>query len=377
MRAQETGCAAVLAAHARSVEAEYLLRTGWAAEVVAPRDVVRQRISVRHHRRLRPRPRARRRGPLRAAADRGVQRCCARRCRRGRCWCRRLASATPPGSPATAAVRRPCAPPATGRSASADPTVLPSAPGAPPRRPGWTCAECGGRGLRAPVLGDARTAEEIGRALPGVTVRSRPRGSGVLAEVDDTPGRSSWPLPARSRWPAAATPRWCCSTPGSCSARLGPARHRGGRTPLGQRRRAGAVPPPTAVASSRSATPRTRVCRRWCAGTRAGSRAARSRSASRPTCRRPRGSPPSPVSPTTSSRRWPTLQLPAGAEVLGPVPVEWGRDVARRGVRCATSYACRAPPVRRSPPPSVQLQAQRSARKLPHLRVEVDPAQLG
>ena len=46
MRAQETGCAALLAAHARSVEAEYLLRTGWAEEVVAPRDVVRRRVSV-------------------------------------------------------------------------------------------------------------------------------------------------------------------------------------------------------------------------------------------------------------------------------------------------------------------------------------------
>ena len=37
LRAQQTGCAAVLAAHARSVEAEYLVRTGWATEVQAPR----------------------------------------------------------------------------------------------------------------------------------------------------------------------------------------------------------------------------------------------------------------------------------------------------------------------------------------------------
>ena len=53
--------------------------------------------------------------------------------------------------------------------------------------PGWACPECGGRGLRAPVLGDARTAEEIGRAIPGVTVRQSSSGERVLAEVDDKP----------------------------------------------------------------------------------------------------------------------------------------------------------------------------------------------
>ena len=37
------------------------------------------------------------------------------------------------------------------------------------------------------MLGDARTAEEIGRALPGVTVRQSSSGERVLAEVDDQP----------------------------------------------------------------------------------------------------------------------------------------------------------------------------------------------
>ena len=46
MRAAETGCAVVLAAHARSVEAEYLLRTGWARELSAPRAVLRERVTV-------------------------------------------------------------------------------------------------------------------------------------------------------------------------------------------------------------------------------------------------------------------------------------------------------------------------------------------
>ena len=71
----------------------------------------------------------------------------------------------------------------------------------------------------------------------------------------------------------------------------------------------------------------------------------------------------------------PTLQLPAGAEVLGPVPVETRDARDEEQVR----YVVRVP---RASGPALsaalqQLQAQRSARKLPHLRIEVDPAELG
>ena len=71
------------------------------------------------------------------------------------------------------------------------------------------------------------------------------------------------------------------------------------------------------------------------------------------------------------------IELPPGAEVLGPVPVEPPRDstadvdqerfvlrVPRSG-GAALSRALQ------------DLQARRSTRKLPHLRVEVDPAELG
>jgi primosomal protein N' (replication factor Y) len=50
----------------------------------------------------------------------------------------------------------------------------------------WQCPECGHRGLRAPVLGDARTAEELGRAFPGTTVRTS-SGDAVLATVPARP----------------------------------------------------------------------------------------------------------------------------------------------------------------------------------------------
>jgi primosomal protein N' (replication factor Y) (superfamily II helicase) len=36
---------------------------------------------------------------------------------------------------------------------------------------GWTCEECNGRRLRSSVVGVDRTAEELGRAFPGVTIR--------------------------------------------------------------------------------------------------------------------------------------------------------------------------------------------------------------
>ncbi|MCW2525151.1 MAG: primosome assembly protein PriA [Pseudonocardiales bacterium] len=50
----------------------------------------------------------------------------------------------------------------------------------------WACPICGGRQLRAQVTGSVRTAEELGRAFPGVTVRSS-GGETVLATVPGQP----------------------------------------------------------------------------------------------------------------------------------------------------------------------------------------------
>ena len=60
----------------------------------------------------------------------------------------------------------------------------------------------------------------------------------------------------------------------------------------------------------------------------------------------------------------------------GPGARRW-RGPARRATSCATSSGCRAARAPRSPRALGGLQAQRSARKLPHVRVEVDPAELG
>jgi primosomal protein N' (replication factor Y) len=50
----------------------------------------------------------------------------------------------------------------------------------------WTCPQCGRRRLRAVVVGATRTAEEIGRAFPGVPVRTS-GGSNVLASIPPDP----------------------------------------------------------------------------------------------------------------------------------------------------------------------------------------------
>jgi hypothetical protein len=52
---------------------------------------------------------------------------------------------------------------------------------------GYACPRCGGRQLRASVTGARRTAEELGRAFPGVPVRTSGRDE-VLRSVPAGPG---------------------------------------------------------------------------------------------------------------------------------------------------------------------------------------------
>jgi primosomal protein N' (replication factor Y) len=50
---------------------------------------------------------------------------------------------------------------------------------------GWRCLECGHGGLRSVSVGAERTAEELGRAFPGVPLRRSTAGQGVLTTVPD------------------------------------------------------------------------------------------------------------------------------------------------------------------------------------------------
>ena len=101
----------------------------------------------------------------------------------------------------------------------------------------WACARCGSGQLRALVTGAARTAEELGRAFPGVPVRTS--GSPhVLAAVPAepalviaTPGAE--PVAPRRLRRRAAARRLGAARPAQ------PARRRGGAAPLAERGRPG------------------------------------------------------------------------------------------------------------------------------------------
>jgi primosomal protein N' (replication factor Y) (superfamily II helicase) len=50
----------------------------------------------------------------------------------------------------------------------------------------WHCPECGGRSLRSPVIGVARTAEELGKAFPGTAV-IQSSGERKILQIPDRP----------------------------------------------------------------------------------------------------------------------------------------------------------------------------------------------
>jgi primosomal protein N' (replication factor Y) (superfamily II helicase) len=184
-RAEREGTAALLGGFARSVEAQQLLRTGWAQPLGLTRDELRTRVRI----------------AVAGADDHSLDRDPHARAARLPSEVHRLVRdsltigpvlvQTPrTGYAATLACSR-CRTPARCR-ACRGPLSLPSATAPPSCRwcgtvaAAWACPECGDRGLRAPVVGEARTAEELGRAFPGAVVRVS-AGDRVLGAVDGTP----------------------------------------------------------------------------------------------------------------------------------------------------------------------------------------------
>jgi primosomal protein N' (replication factor Y) len=187
LRAELEGAAFLVGGASRSVEAQALVATGWAREVVADRATVRART---------PRVRAltsvelAREGPAAAArlpgpAWRALREALARgpvlvqvpragyvpvvACARCRAAARCRVCHGPLGVPAPGAI------PTCGWCARL--------------ATDWRCSECGHDQLRSVRVGSERTAEELGRAFPGVTVRASGSraAAGVLATVPDAP----------------------------------------------------------------------------------------------------------------------------------------------------------------------------------------------
>jgi primosomal protein N' (replication factor Y) len=231
----------------------------------------------------------------------------------------------------------------------------------------WECPHCGDDRLRAHVVGARRTAEELGRAFPGVPVRTSGAGT-VLASVPDepalvvsTPGAEpvavdgyaaallldGWALLGRPdlRATEEALRRWLAA-----AALVRPASEGG-----------------TVVVMADASLPPVQALIRWDPAT-----LARRELASRVET----GLPPAARVATVTGSRAATRELveaallPESAQVLGPVP--WEGEAERLLVRV---------PTREGPELAAALRAAlavRSARKADEpVRVRVDPLDLG
>jgi primosomal protein N' (replication factor Y) (superfamily II helicase) len=377
IRAHEEGAAALVGGFARTVEADYLLRAGWAHEIAADRATVRAHtprtgITGATDRDLERDPHTRHARLPREAYD---------AIRDGLTHGPVLLQ-TPRHGYATSVACDRCRAPArcplcAGPLQLSGPVRPPSCRWCGTDRPSWECPECGGHGLRAPVVGELRTAEELGRAFPKVPVRTS-AGDKVLATVPGvpslvvaTPGAEpvadggyscvvlldTWLMLARSdlRTAEEALRRWL-----GAAALARPAA-RGGRV----------------VAVGEPSHPALQALVRWDPAGFADRELAERQSAHLP--------PASRLATLTGAEddvaaALEALTLPAGAEVLGPVAVPPSgpasasdpdapaphRAVVRvpRAVGAELSRAL------------TQMQGVRSARKQPTVRVQVDPVAL-
>jgi primosomal protein N' (replication factor Y) (superfamily II helicase) len=178
MRAEQEGAGALVGGWSRTCEAEYLLRTGWARPLVPGRAAVRQQVRV----------------DLAPAEDRAVG---ARIPGAAHVMVRRALQEgpvlvqTPRSGYAPSLACERCRTPARCRVCAgglqlSGQTAMPACRWCGAVEDRWRCGECGHHGLRAPVIGRDRTAEELGRMFPGTTVRSS-GGERVLDQVDSQP----------------------------------------------------------------------------------------------------------------------------------------------------------------------------------------------
>jgi primosomal protein N' (replication factor Y) (superfamily II helicase) len=186
LRSSLTGAALLVGGYARSAEAALLAESGWAHEILADRDAIRAagpRVVATGDDAEQQRDPAARAARLPSVAFRAARDALAdgrpvlvQVPRRG--YVPTLACARD-RTPARCAT---CGGPLAASSGDAIATC-----GWCGRPAGnWTCPACGGRRLRAVVVGSARTAEELGRAFPSVPIRIS-SGDTVLADVPAQP----------------------------------------------------------------------------------------------------------------------------------------------------------------------------------------------
>jgi primosomal protein N' (replication factor Y) (superfamily II helicase) len=374
-RAHLTGCAAVVAATARTAEAALLVESGWAHQLVADRATLRAAA---------PRVQA-------LGDDVELARDPAARTARLPSLAHRVArQALADGAPVLVQVPRSgyapglscerCRAPARCVVCSGplgiSPVPGPGGSRVPAcrwcARPAATfqCPHCSGTKLRASVVGASRTAEELGRAFPGATVRVSGRGPGVLADVPAgpalvvaTPGAE--PVAEGGYGAALLLDAW---------ALLGRADLRAGEETLRRWMNAAALVRPASaggqvVVAADAAHAVVQALVRWDPAWLAERELADRRALGFPPVTRLASLS---ASPSALADFLEAARLPADADLLGPVPEppRPGQDGERE------RYLVRVP---RKEGPALaralaEVQGVRSARKVAeHVRVQLDP----
>jgi primosomal protein N' (replication factor Y) len=375
LRSEREGAAVLAASFVRTAEAQQWLEQGWARSVEATRAQVRAaapRVLLPGEDAEAERDPAARRARLPSLAWRAAQAglregpvlvqvprrgyrlsLACERCRT-RVRCQSCGGPLGQGGPAAAPACRWC-----GRVA-----------------PTWSCPVCGHPRLRSAVLGARRTAEELGRAFPGVPVRTSGAGD-VLATVPDAPALvvatpGAEPVPGAGYSAALLLDGWVL---------LERADLRAGEEALRRWAAAASLVRPASqggvvVLLAPGGLPSVEALLRWDPGWHAARELAE---------RVELAFPPAVALATITGPRDAVAsllghaRLPEGSAVLGPVPVPAARG-AGDGGEPAVRYVIRAPRRDRARLAGAlrDAAAVRSARKEPgHVRVQVDPLEIG
>jgi primosomal protein N' (replication factor Y) len=367
LRAEREGAAALVGGFARTVEADQLLRSGWAQHIAPTRALARERVLV----------------GITGASDIELDRDPLARVSRVPREVHQTIRAglsvgpvlvqTPRRGYAAALACERCRTPA--RCAACTGPLRLTGPATPPAcgwcgtvAEAWACPVCDARGLRAPVLGDARTAEELGRAFPGVRVVTSsgdrvlptvPTGGGHGVIVVATPGAEPVARPGYAA--VVLLDSWLLL--GGPDLRTEEEALRRWSNAVGL-----AAPGGRAVVAGDPAHPALQALVRW---DQPGF--ARREAEQRAEAHLPPASRLATISgdPGALDDALTLLAAPAGAEVLGPVPL--GPPDADRWRAVVRVPRAEGPELSRA---LLEMQRLRSARKLDAVRVQVDPPTL-
>jgi primosomal protein N' (replication factor Y) len=363
LRAHLTGAAAIVGGHVRTAEGQLLVESGWARAVAATREQVRAVAPAVDG----------------VADDQLARDPLARAARLPAAAFDAARTSLAAGAPVLVQVPRRGWTPSLACAVDRTPARCPQCAGplAEASRDGvlscrwcgrlasdWRCPTCEGRRVRAVVVGARRTAEELGRAFPGVRCAPRPRrrpgrGAGAPALVVATPGAE--PVADGGYGAVLLLDTWALL--GRADLRRGRRRCGGGRP-----RRHWPDPARGRAASSSWATARCGRCRRWCGGTRRGRRA---RAADRAAL----GFPLPCASPRSRlrARSWRRSRPPSAtprSRPRRPGAGARGDDVERLLLRVPRARSAELATLLKG------VVATRSARKAEPVRVELDPREL-